>query len=246
MLWLAYVAYALALTVALAFRGHRQRTVTPAARAPAPVRRVLIIGATGGTGRELVQQALERGYEVTALARNPAKLALEHPRLRVLRGDVLDPASLDAAVAGQDAVLSALGHKRFYSLARIQSRGTGNVLAAMERHGVRRFVCETTLGLGAAAGRGGVFFTFFLAPLILPIYFWDKCRQERLIAASGVEWVIVRPGTLTNGHRRKKYRHGRVGNYLWGGWVSRADVADFMLDQVTSDAYLHQAPGICY
>ncbi|HSE48873.1 MAG TPA: SDR family oxidoreductase [Terriglobales bacterium] len=245
MLWLIFFTYAIALTLALAVRGARVGASAGAAT-PASVRRVLIVGATGGTGRELVAQALERGYEVTALARNPAALAVEHPRLTVLRGDVLDPASLEAAVRGQDAVLSALGHKQFWRPTRIQSLGTANLLAAMAKHGVQRFLCETTLGLGDAAGRGGLQFTFFLAPVILPFYLWDKARQERIVAASTADWTLIRPGMLTNGKRRGRYRHGSVGNYVWGGWIARADVADFMLQQLESGEYLRRAPGLCY
>src|SRR5512147_3139820 len=110
--------------------------------------RILIVGATGGTGRELVEQALERGHEVTAFARRPEAVAVRHERLRVARGDVMDAASVAAAVAGQEAVLSALGHKRWLYPTRILSQGTANVLDAMAKQGVRRFVCETSLGVG--------------------------------------------------------------------------------------------------
>ena len=79
----------------------------------------------------------------------------------------------------------------------------------METHGVRRLVCETSLGVGDSAGRLGLSYTFFVVPVILPFYFWDKARQERAIAASHVEWVIVRPGALTSGERRVRYRHAR-------------------------------------
>jgi putative NADH-flavin reductase len=83
--------------------------------------------------------------------------------------------------------------------------------------------------------------------VILPFYYWDKTRQERLIAGSNVEWVIVRPGLLTNGEKRGYYRHGpRVGSFLWTVRISRADVADFMMDQLASDAYLRSAPGVCW
>jgi len=207
---------------------------------------VLIVGATGGTGRQLVEQALERGHVVTALARDPSALRIEHPRLTVVRGDVLDYRSVEAAVRGQDAVLSALGHKRFFYPTRILSEGTRNLLRAMETHGVQRFVCETALGIGDSAGRMGVYYTFFVIPIILPFYFWDKTRQERLIAASGASWVVVRPGALTNGAKRGRYRHGRnVGSFLWTVRISRADVADFMLNQMTDNTYLGTAPGVC-
>ncbi len=207
--------------------------------------RLLIVGATGGTGRQLVAQALERGHQVTALARNPARVKLQHERLRVVRGDVLDDASVERAVRGQDAVLSALGHKRWLYPNRILSDGTRNLLRAMEALGVRRFVCESSLGVGDSRGRLGLYFTLFVIPFILPFYYWDKSRQESVIRASPLDWTIVRPGVLTNGPRRGAYRHGpRVGNWIWSVRISRADVADFMLNQLTDDTYLRSAPGV--
>jgi len=242
----AFLLYALALSLALGGRGFRAESAPASARGgglrPA---RILVVGATGGTGRALLAQALDRGLIVTALARNPARLALEHPRLTVLRGDVLDASTLDAAVRGQDAVLSALGHRQFFWPTRIQSSGTKNLLQAMERHGVKRFVGETALGIGDSAFRGGLIATLFVFPLILPFYFWDKALQEQVIARSGLAWTIVRPGALTNGPRSGTVRHGRsVGSLLRSARISRADVAAFMLAQLTDDSYLRAAPGL--
>jgi putative NADH-flavin reductase len=242
------IAYAILLSAALAGRGLRGRR--PRASSDAGARRgvrLLVVGAAGRTGRLLVAQALERGHAVTALVRRGTKLPMEHAQLRVVEGDVLDRASLEEAVRGQDAVVSALGHKRFFGPTRILSEGTRNLLGAMESHGVRRLVCMTSLGIGDSAGRMGLYYTFFTIPFILPFYFWDKTRQERIIAASSADWVVVRPGLLTNGSRRGKYRHGpRVGNFLWTVRISRADVADFLLNQVTDDAYLGSAPGVSW
>lgn len=240
-----FLLYATMLSVGLGRRGLRSATGSASPIPGGHPTKVLIVGATGGTGRQLVEQALERGHVVTALARDPSALRIEHPRLTVVRGDVLDYRSVEAAVRGQDAVLSALGHKRFFYPTRILSEGTRNLLRAMETHGVQRFVCETALGIGDSAGRMGVYYTFFVIPVILPFYFWDKARQERLIAASAVSWVVVRPGALTNGAKRGRYRHGRtVGNFLWTVRISRADVADFMLNQMTDPTYLGTAPGV--
>ena len=246
-LLLLFLVYAIALSMALAEAGHWGRTASSAMETKPRPERILIVGATGGTGRQLVAQALERGYTVTALARNPSRLQLTHPRLKVVRGDVQDGASVDAAVQGQDAVLSALGHKRYLGPTRILSRGTGHLLRAMEAQGVSRFVCETSIGLGDSAFRLGLLYTLFIIPVILPFYFWDKTRQERMIAASRVSWVIVRPGVLTNGAKRGVVRQGaRVGNALWGARVSRADVAAFMLDQLESDTYVGSSPGVAW
>lgn len=247
-----FLLYATILSIALRRVGFRSAGVT-AMSSPggfpnpgAPIR-VLIVGATGGTGRALVAQALDRGYAVTALARDPTALRVEHPRFTVVRGNVLDYPSVEAAMVGQDAVVSALGHKRFWYPTRILSEGARNMLRAMESHGVQRLVCETALGIGDSAGRMGVYYTFFVIPIILPFYFWDKARQERLIAASSLNWVIVRPGVLTNAARRGRYQQGpQVGSFMRTVRVSRGDVADFMLNQLTDNAYLRAAPGVCW
>lgn len=207
--------------------------------------RLLIIGATGGTGRQLVAQALERGHQVTAFVRDPRRLGIRHEALRVAVGDVLDPPSLRQAVEGADAVVCALGHKRWFYPNRILSAGTQNVLDAMRAAGVRRLVCETALGVGDSFGRLGLYYTLFVVPFILPLYYWDKHRQERAIRDSDRDWIIVRPGALTNGPRRGRVRHGPdVGSWVLTRSISRADVADFMLDQVTDDRYLRRAPGV--
>jgi putative NADH-flavin reductase len=241
------IIYALILSAALARNGYRAKPQTAVAATAVAPNRVLIIGATGGTGQQLVAQALERGLTVTAFVRDPSKLSVEHPRLRVVRGDVMDGVSVDAAMRGQDAVLCALGHRQYFRPTRILSEGTHNLLRAMSVHGVRRLVCETTLGIGDSAGRLGLYYTLFVIPFIVPLYFWDKTRQERLIASSDREWVIVRPGALTNGAKRGTVRHGpNVGSFLLTVRISRADVADFMLNQAVSNDYVGAAPGVCW
>src|SRR5438093_4360044 len=137
-LFLVFLIYATALSVGLGRRGLRSAAGSVHSMPEARPTRVLIVGATGGTGRQLVEQALERGHIVTALARDPAALRVEHPRLTVVRGDVLDYLSVEVAVRGQDAVLSALGHKRFFYPTHILSEGTRNLLRAMEAQGVQR------------------------------------------------------------------------------------------------------------
>ena len=245
LLLILYALYAAGLSIALARSGYRsggaRSSETPL---PSPTR-ILIVGATGRTGRRLVARALERGFGVTALVRNPAKLQLGHERLTVVQGNVLDAGSIDKAMRGQEAVLSALGHQRYFYPTRIQSDGTKNVLRAMETHGVRRFVCMTSLGIGDSVGRLGLIYTFFVIPVILPFYFWDKTRQEKAIVASGVDWTIVRPGALTNARARGRVRQGaRVGNFIWTVSVPRADVAGFMIDQLTSSSFLRTAVGV--
>jgi putative NADH-flavin reductase len=242
-----FVAYAVLLSVALVRAGFRSQMAPTGGEGRHRSTRVLIVGATGGTGRQLVTQALERGLTVTAFVRNPSGLQIDHPQLTVVTGDVRDSSSVEAAMKGQDAVLSALGHKQFFYPTRILSEGTRNILRAMEQNGVSRFVCETALGIGDSGWRMGLSSTLFDLPVIQPFYFSATTRHERRIAGSNVEWVITRPGVLTNGKKTGRYRQGRgLGSFLWTVRISRADVADFMLNQLTSDVYLRSAPGVCW
>lgn len=239
------IPYAVILSALLWRKAPARRSGKAVSRGWGNRARVLIIGATGGTGRQLVQQALEQGHQVTAFVRDPSRLKIEHANLRIAKGDVLDYASVEAAMRGQSVVLSALGHKRFFYPNRIQSQGMQNILRAMKSCDVPRLICETALGIGNSVGRLGLPHTFFILPLILPFYMWDKLRQEELIIASDRDWIIVRPGVLTNGEATGNYRHGpKVGSYLWPVMISRADVADFMLKQLNDDTYVGAAPGL--
>jgi nucleoside-diphosphate-sugar epimerase len=244
---LVLIPYALVLSFLLWRKAPARRDGKTVSRGWGNRVRVLIIGATGGTGRQLVQRALDQGHQVTAFVRDPSKLQLVHADLRIVKGDVLDYASVESAMRGQSAVLSALGHKRFFYPNKIQSNGMRNILRAMKACDVPRLICETALGIGNSVGRLGLPHTFFILPVILPFYMWDRLRQEELIIASDRDWVIVRPGALTNGDARGSYRHGSaVGNYLWPMRISRADVADFMLKQLTDDTYVGAAPGVAW
>jgi putative NADH-flavin reductase len=247
MLLLLFIIYAIALSIALARKGHTSRATTSDSKLRKRPTRILIVGGTGGTGRELIAAALDRGYTVTALVRDPAKLQVEHPQLTVLQGNVLDESFVDVAMRGQEAVVSALGHKRFFYPTRILSQGTENILRSMQTHNVHRLVCETSLGIGDSAWRMGLYYSLFTIPVILPFYYWDKTRQERAIAKSKVEWVIVRPGALTNFQKRGQIRHGsHVGSLILTARIARADVADFMLNQLETDMYLGAAPGFVW
>lgn len=247
MFLLILIPYALVLSALLWRKAPVRQAGKPISRGWGNRLRVLVIGATGGTGRQLVQQALDQGHQVTAFVRNPSKLQIEHANLQIVKGDVLDYASVESAMRGQSAVLSALGHRRFFYPNKIQSDGMRNILRAMKACDVPRLICETALGIGNSVGRLGLPHTFFILPLVLPFYMWDKLRQEELIIASDRDWVIVRPGVLTNGDAQGDYRHGpKVGNYFWPVRIRRADVADFMLKQLTDDAYVGAAPGLGY
>jgi putative NADH-flavin reductase len=208
--------------------------------------KLVIFGATGGTGRELVKQALEQGHSVTAYARTPAKLDdIEHANLQVIQGDVLDPEVVERAVAGQDAVLSAIGAGAERTT--IREDGTRNIIAAMEKTGVQRLICQSSLGVGDSRANLSFFTKYIIVLVFLRHPFGDHERQEAVVKKSSLNWTIVRPPHLRDGPRTGTYRHGfATTDRKIEGYISRADVADFMLRQLTDDTYHHQAPGVSY
>jgi putative NADH-flavin reductase len=206
--------------------------------------KVLIIGATGATGRVLMRQALEQGHEVTALARNPSALAPEDHRPRVLQGNALDASEVEAAVADQDAVLSALG-TRSTRPTTLFSQSTHNLISAMNKHGVRRLVCITGIGAGESKGHVGFLYDRIMLPFVVKNIYEDKNRQEEAIKQSDLDWVIVRPARLTDEAAKGEYRVYLGGSYT-AKTISRADVAAFMLAQLTDETYVHKMPVISY
>ncbi len=208
--------------------------------------RLLIIGATRGIGRQTVEQALAQGQEVTVLARRPEKMTIQHQRLRVLPGDILAAADVSQAVAGQDAILLTIGVPPAWQPVTVFSQGTRNVLAAMDRHGVRRLLAVTGIGAGDSRGYGGFFYDRIFWPLLLKRLYEDKDRQEALIKASGLDWTIVRPGFLTNGPLTGTYRVITDLTGVTCGKISRADVAHFLLQEAAAGRYLHQTPLLTY
>lgn len=207
--------------------------------------KLLVIGGTGKTGRELIKQGLAQGHVITAIVRNPKKIKYSNPNLYVEKGDVLVPESLERLVKGQDAVLSALGHKQFIIRTTILSRGTKNIVSAMSRNQVKRFICISSLGINDSKFKLGLYYTLFTIPFILYFYFLDKSKQEKIIMDSALEWTIVRPGQLTNGKKRIIYKHGsNLGHYILTKMISRADVAHFMLYILNTNSYLKSTVGI--
>jgi putative NADH-flavin reductase len=208
--------------------------------------KLLIFGATGGTGRELVRQALEQGHLVTAFVRDTSKYGIGDNSLRIVKGDIIDYESVINAVKGQDIVISALG-VNLMGKNTILSSGTKNIINAMEEHDVRRFICVTSLGVGNSKGQLGWRYNFILKPFILRNIFADKERQEKFIKDSLLDWIIVRPAQLTNGPLTGKY-------HTWTGKptgemenkISRADVAHFILTQLVDDTYLRDSPALSY
>ena len=205
--------------------------------------KVLVIGATGGTGLHLVQKALAAGHEVTALSRNPGAFPQQHASLRVAKGDVRDAASLDAAVQGQDAVLIALGPRSLQE-EDLQESAMRNLVPALQKHGVRRVVNLSAWGAGDSAKHTQFVFRVIQKTVLRKV--WpDKERGELLLLGAGLDYVNVRPGRLLDAPARGGVKAGLEPGKLTAE-LTREDTADFMVAQLTSDAWLRKSPLLGY
>jgi uncharacterized protein YbjT (DUF2867 family) len=193
---------------------------------------LLVVGASRGTGALVVRTALDKGHRVTAFARSPAKLALEHPQLRKLQGDFHQAASVDAAVPGHDAVVVTASVTRlaaFKENPRYFSQGTELVIDAMKRSGVKRLVVLSALGTGDSARLLNPVVRALMVGWLLKAAFADHERQEELVRASGLEGVVARPTRLTDGPARRRYVKKTALESVPAS-ISRADVADFLVE----------------
>ncbi|PCC72096.1 Putative NADH-flavin reductase [Nannocystis exedens] len=210
--------------------------------------RLAVFGATGGTGEQLVEQALQAGHAVTAVVRRPEAVKLQHARLTVRRGDVLDAGDVEAAIAGHDAVLSALGPRSARAPTTICRDAVGHMLAAMERCGVRRISCVSSLALGDGALQSWparLFMRHVLQPL-LRHPFDDLRAMEARLRSSSLEWTIVRPPRLTNGRRLGRYRYAIDTPLARATTISRADLADSMLAHLDDRATVRAVVEVAY
>ncbi len=209
--------------------------------------KLIIFGSTGRTGRQLVTQALEQGYDVTAFARSPEEFGLSHERLKVVQGDVLNLASVERALQGQDVVFCSLGMPNIMDKSQLRAKGTKNIIRAMEKTGIKRFICQSGLGAGDSHEALPFHYKYLIAPLFMGALYADHNLQENHIKASHLDWTIVRPGSLNDGEWTGTYQHGyTTENKPATIKISRADTAHFMLKQLVDNNYLHKTPCVSY
>jgi uncharacterized protein YbjT (DUF2867 family) len=200
--------------------------------------KLVVFGSTGGTGKQIVERALAAGHDVVAVARKPEAIAIRDDKLRVIKGDVLDPTSVAAAVAGASAVLSAIGPANNRKPGTLISDGVKHIVAACEASGVKRFVFESGLMVGdgrglSLFGRIGVAIYRAMNRKLCA----DKRVAEATIAASALDYVIVRPPTLDHSPPRGDFHSGTDIRINPAKKMSHTDVADFMI-RVAGDAAL--------
>ena len=206
---------------------------------------VLIIGASRGIGLATVDAALKAGYSVRALSRSASTIRLHNPKLEKTDGDAVDRDTIERALVGVDTVIQTLGVTPAPQVilrgTRLFSAATRVLVRTMEASGVRRLICVTGLGAGDSRGRGGILYNTALC-LFLGRVYADKDVQERIIRKSRLDWTIVRPTILTNGPHTGAYRVLVDPNDWTSGFISRADVANFLVKQIDDNSLFHRTP----
>lgn len=199
--------------------------------------KLLVLGAAGPTGRELVSQALEQGHEVTAFVRRPDAVT---QAVRIAQGDAMrDPYSVAEALQDQDAVVSALGLGKVLFPNRFTERSIANIVPAMERAGVKRLVWMSSFGVGDTARQAPLPMRLAYSTLLYAV-FADKEAGEAELRKSALDWTIVYPTTLTDAPRTGSYRAGEALKLEGLPSISRADVAHFMLRELVDNAYVRR------
>ena len=211
-----------------------------------PSQNVIVFGATGTIGRLTTARLLDDGHRVTAFARRPDRLEITHPNLRLTAGDATDLPAVRAAMAGHDTVVVALGAGASRK-STIRSQGTLTVIRAMQAEGLRRLICQSTLGAQESWSNLNFFWKRIMFGALLKPVFRDHELQERLVEASGLDWTIVRPSAFSDtpakGPAREDFGANERGLNLK---ISRPEVAAFLARMVRDGAYLHRAVAISH
>ena len=208
---------------------------------------ILVIGANGGIGKNVVEQALEAGHHVTALVRNPAHLTLAHINLEIIQGDILHPEAFGKYLTNQDAVISALGEKKDVPTT-LYSEGARNLLAAMKKKGLQRvfFISAQAIEISPAQPFFIRLITKYIVQKLFGHGYADQRIMERLIKESDTNWTIVRPPRLTDKPLTARYRFA-VNEFLKNCFsISRADVAHFMLNNITNELIYKATVEVAY
>ena len=204
--------------------------------------KILVIGAAGKMGEVLVKQALAEGHTVTAFVHD-AK-GFEGPGAEVIEGDVLDAAVVERAVAGQDAVLDALGGHTPWKETTLETNAARNLIEAMHKQGVKRLLVISAIGVGGTGDLVPGWYEHLIMPTLLRGVIKDKEQMEPVVEASALDWTLVRPGHLVDGERTGVVRTFEPGSGETAHKITRADLAAWMLEQLKTGGYVRAAVNV--
>lgn len=207
--------------------------------------KIVLFGASGQTGRLVVDQALESGYEVVAFVRREGSVVADRPGLRVVVGQLSDTARLEEAITGADVCISTLGGGSLSKRSPELTNGIDQIVRVMEKAGVHRFIYLSSVGAGDSRYYMGPLMRLLIVGLLLRVPLADHTANEKRLDSSRLNWTLIRPGSLTNGEKTGKIRHGSEFTKLTGNpKISRSDVAAFILQEVASSNYVKKGVWI--
>jgi putative NADH-flavin reductase len=204
--------------------------------------KIVVFGASRGIGWHVVKQALAAGHQVTAFVRSPEKFTVKHANLTVFMGDAMNAAAVEQAIAGQAAVISALGATR-PPVPHMLEISAKNIVAGMRQHGVRRLIATTGAGVRQPEDQPqlvdhviGLLLNLLAKEVVL-----DSVESVKTIQASGLDWTVARFPRLVDGEQTGQYRVGYVGKGS-GAQLARADGAAFILKELAEGQWLRKLP----
>lgn len=199
--------------------------------------KILILGATGPTGQQLLTRALDQQNEVTVLVRNPSKLNFKHQQLKIIKGDVLDSQILLTAVQGQQAVISALGRGQSLISSNLITKAVNNLIPVMYESKVKRLIFLSGFGAGETFVQANQLQKIIFKTFLKGIYS-DKARAEKMIRSSNLDWTLVYPVKLINSRSSGNYKSAEKLSMNGMPKISRADVANFILQELKDNTFL--------
>jgi len=211
------------------------------------MKKIIVFGATGGTGKLVVEQALEAGYQVTVVVRNTDAVAARHKNLEIIKGDVFQPITFENTMNVKDAVVSCLGtHKRGPTT--VYSKGVNNIIMAMQKAGANRIICISAAAV-IVPPKSSFILKFVVKNILQRIFkymYADMLLMEKLLAESELNWTVIRAPRLTNAKGKGKYRTD-INDYLRNpSNISRADLADYIVNHLTDEKTFKAKIEICY
>ena len=200
------------------------------------MKKIIVFGATGGTGKLVVEQALQTGHHVTVVVRNPIAFNLKHQNLEIIKGDVFQPPTFENTIKGKDIVVSCLGIQKREPTT-VYSKGVTNIIRAMQSHSVNRIICLSA-GAVIVPPKGSMMSKFFIKNILQKIFkylYADMLIMEKILKATTLDYTIVRPPWLRNSSFTGKYRIA-INEHLDNPTkISRADLADFIVTYLADE-----------